>query len=141
MTKHRRLLVYVHLGYMVAVCLIWMNEILDLPYYIFSSPKTPVNWVEAIINTASIGISWALTFVLARALTARIKYLEGLYIVCSYCGKIEDNKHWETIDRFLDDRSDIDLSLGICPECLKIEFPEIYEKLVEEDKILPSSSS
>lgn len=137
MTKHRRLLGYVYLGYVVAVCLIWMNEILDLPHHILGSPKTPVNWVEAIVNTVSISISWALTFVLIRVLTARIKYLEGLYIVCSYCGKIEDNENWEAIDRFLDDHSDMDLSLGICPGCLKREFPEIYEKLVEEGKISP----
>ena len=42
-------------GMFVVLCiLVWLNEILDLPRLLLGSPKTPINWREAIVETVLI---------------------------------------------------------------------------------------
>ncbi|MBU0703340.1 MAG: hypothetical protein KKC18_05680 [Chloroflexi bacterium] len=41
----------------VLLCILtWLDEILDLPHLLLGSPRTPINWQEAIIEVAMIGI-------------------------------------------------------------------------------------
>jgi len=44
----------VTLTILVIAAFMWLNEILDIPYYVFGAPKTPVNLSEAAIETAFI---------------------------------------------------------------------------------------
>jgi len=42
-------------GTFVLLCLlVWLNEIVDFPHLLLSAPRTPINWREAIIETALI---------------------------------------------------------------------------------------
>jgi len=54
-----------------------------------------------------------------------ITTLSGLLPVCSYCKKIRDDKgYWNQIEKYISERSDVDFSHGICPECEKKHYPE-----------------
>ena len=44
----------VTLTIIVIAAFLWLNEILDIPHYVFGAPKTPVNLSEAAIETAFI---------------------------------------------------------------------------------------
>ncbi|OGP87499.1 MAG: hypothetical protein A2156_10820 [Deltaproteobacteria bacterium RBG_16_48_10] len=47
-----------------------------------------------------------------------IKVLRGFLSICSYCKKIRDDKgHWSNIETYIRDRSEVEFSHGICPEC------------------------
>ncbi len=51
---------------------------------------------------------------------AEIKQLKGLIPICSYCKKIRnDDNYWEKIEKYLAERSDVQFSHGICPDCMK----------------------
>jgi len=59
-----------------------------------------------------------------------MKYLEGILPVCASCKKIRDDKEgWQQIEEYIRDRSDVDFSHGICPDCARKLYPEwIAEK-------------
>ena len=55
--------------------------------------------------------------VLQQALT-RVKMLEGILPICSYCKKIRDEDgKWHTIESFIDRTTEAKFSHGICPDC------------------------
>jgi K+-sensing histidine kinase KdpD len=54
---------------------------------------------------------------LAEALE-RVKQLEGLIPICSYCKKVRDDSGlWERIEAYLSSRSNVTFTHGICPDC------------------------
>ena len=56
---------------------------------------------------------------------AQIKNLSGLLPICSFCKKIRDDQgHWEVLERYIHEHSEANFSHGLCPECLKIHYPE-----------------
>jgi PAS domain S-box-containing protein len=51
---------------------------------------------------------------------ARVKKLEGILPICSYCKKIRDDQElWQPVEQYIDERSDAIFSHGICPDCLE----------------------
>jgi DNA-binding response OmpR family regulator len=56
----------------------------------------------------------------------RIRKLEGLLPICTYCKNIRNNSGgWEAIDSFVSQHSEVEFSHGICPAC--------FEKHVKPD--------
>jgi sigma-B regulation protein RsbU (phosphoserine phosphatase) len=49
---------------------------------------------------------------------SRVKTLQGLLPICSYCKKIRnDRNYWQQVEGYLSDHSGIQFSHGICPDC------------------------
>lgn len=49
---------------------------------------------------------------------ARVKQLQGLLPICSYCKKIRsDGNYWEQVETYIADHSEAQFSHGICPDC------------------------
>jgi hypothetical protein len=66
---------------------------------------------------------------LQEALT-KVKQLSGMLPICARCKKIRDDKgYWSQIEVYIRDRSEAEFSHGICPECAKELYPEIYSKI------------
>jgi hypothetical protein len=60
---------------------------------------------------------------------AQVKQLSGFLPICSSCKKIRDDKgYWTQIEAYIRDHSQAEFSHGICPECAKKLYPELYEK-------------
>lgn len=62
---------------------------------------------------------------------AEVKTLNGLLPICASCKKIRDDKgYWKQIENYLRERSDLEISHSICPECAKRDYPDldIYEE-------------
>ena len=56
----------------------------------------------------------------------QVKTLKGLLPICSHCKKIRDDKgYWNQLENYIGERSDVDFSHGICPDCLKKYYPDI----------------
>jgi uncharacterized PurR-regulated membrane protein YhhQ (DUF165 family) len=67
-----------------------------------------------------------------KATIARVQKLEGLLPVCSYCGKIRiesddesQPESWIPVDKYLREETQVLLSHGICPDCMKACHPEV----------------
>lgn len=62
------------------------------------------------------------------AALAKVKQLEGIIPICSYCKKIRDDKEsWQQLESYITKHSEALFSHGICPEC--------YIKVAEEHRL------
>lgn len=59
-----------------------------------------------------------------------IKTLKGFIPICACCKKIRDDKgFWEDVEKYIEERSYAKFSHGMCPDCVKKYYPDIYEKI------------
>lgn len=58
---------------------------------------------------------------------SKVKQLQGLLPICSYCKKIRtDQNYWQQVETYLGQHSEAQFSHSICPECYEnIVTPEI----------------
>ena len=64
-----------------------------------------------------------------EATLKEVKELSGLLPICSSCKKIRDDKgYWNQLEDYFSNRSNVDFSHSICPECAKRLYPEYYEE-------------
>jgi phosphoserine phosphatase RsbU/P len=63
---------------------------------------------------------------LRRALD-QIKTLRGIVPICASCKKIRDDRgYWNQVEVYVSDHTEAEFSHGICPECAKKLYPELY---------------
>ena len=62
---------------------------------------------------------------LNKALQQRVKTLESVLPICSYCKKIrkpktdwKDQNSWQHLESYITDRTDSQFTHGICPDCM-----------------------
>jgi DNA-binding response OmpR family regulator len=49
---------------------------------------------------------------------ARVKLLQGLLPICSYCKKIRDDQnYWQQVENYISQHSEAQFSHSICPDC------------------------
>lgn len=54
----------------------------------------------------------------------RVKRLQGLLPICSYCKRVRDDRnYWQAVEAYISEHSEAEFSHGICPDC--------YEKVVK----------
>jgi sigma-B regulation protein RsbU (phosphoserine phosphatase) len=60
---------------------------------------------------------------------SRVKQLQGLLPICSYCKKIrDDTNYWEQVESYISRHTEAQFSHGICPECYaQFVTPDIEE--------------
>lgn len=57
---------------------------------------------------------------------SKIKTLQGIIPICSYCKKIRDDKgNWDQLESYISHHSDAKFSHGACPECYQKEMAKI----------------
>jgi len=105
------------IGFILVIMILWLDELLDLPHRFLGAPATPINLMESIFETMMVLVLAALVIFSTRTLLKRIKHLEGILPVCSFCKKIRSDNRWIPIDSCIRDHSAADFSHSICPEC------------------------
>ncbi|HKS28559.1 MAG TPA: response regulator transcription factor [Pyrinomonadaceae bacterium] len=62
---------------------------------------------------------------------SRVKQLQGLLPICSYCKKIRDDRnYWEQVESYISRHTEAQFSHGICPDCYAQFVTPDIEKLV-----------
>ena len=65
-----------------------------------------------------------------------ISALRGILPICSHCKNIRNDKgSWDRIELYIHQHSDLELSHGICPDCVKKLYPEFSDSILEESKV------
>jgi len=55
----------------------------------------------------------------------RIKTLEGVLPICMYCKMLRgDNGNWMPIEQYIKEHTKAEFTHGICPDCLKKNYPD-----------------
>ena len=130
MDKHNqksKIYVIESIGLIMVVAFIWINEVCDLPHYLFGAIKTPTNWIESLFESFIILIMGAIVLYKTRQILKKLRYLENLLPICTYCKKIRVGSKWIPVDQYLRGQSDIDFSHSYCPKCTQEHFGWIYE--------------
>jgi hypothetical protein len=66
---------------------------------------------------------------LRRALN-EVETLRGLLPICASCKKIRDDKgYWKTVEEYFGQRSSVDFSHTVCPDCIKRLYPDLWDKM------------
>ena len=47
----RRVMCYEAAGFLFVILIIWLNELIDIPYLCLGAEQTPVNWRESLFET------------------------------------------------------------------------------------------
>ena len=59
---------------------------------------------------------------------AHVQRLQGLLPICSYCKKVRnETNYWEQVDSYLTSHSDVQLTHGICPQCMETMMKQLDE--------------
>lgn len=54
-----------------------------------------------------------------------VKVLQGLLPICTSCKKIrDDNGYWKKLESYFGEKTSIEFSHGICPDCAGLLYPE-----------------
>jgi DNA-binding response OmpR family regulator len=66
----------------------------------------------------------------------RVKQLQGLLPICSYCKKIRnDRNYWEQVDAYVASHSEAQFSHGVCPDCYEVHLkPQLARLPNREEK-------
>ncbi|HUI65411.1 MAG TPA: PAS domain S-box protein, partial [Bacteroidota bacterium] len=68
-----------------------------------------------------------------QAALADVKTLSGLVPICANCKKIRDDKgYWTQIEAYIQAHTPATFSHGICPDCGRKLYPEVYGTDVSE---------
>lgn len=60
----------------------------------------------------------------------KIKLMEGLVPICSYCKGIRnDTGYWSSVEKFIKRYSNVEFSHGVCDRCMQQHFPEVAQVL------------
>ncbi|MDD2301759.1 MAG: response regulator [Eubacteriales bacterium] len=63
-----------------------------------------------------------------REALSKIKILSGLLPICAHCKRIRNDKgQWEQMEIYIRDRSEAEFTHGICLDCLKKFYPDLYK--------------
>lgn len=61
---------------------------------------------------------------------ASVKVLRGLLPICSHCKKVRDDAgYWNQLDAYVAQRSEAELSHGICPDCARSHYPDSWRRI------------
>ncbi|WP_319521510.1 PAS domain-containing protein [uncultured Desulfosarcina sp.] len=59
-----------------------------------------------------------------QAALAEVKTLRGIIPICTQCKKIrDDDGYWQRVEQYIEERSDVLFTHGICEECAKKLYP------------------
>jgi hypothetical protein len=63
----------------------------------------------------------------ARALSREVRMLKGILPICSFCNRVHTpDDRWVRMDTYIADHSEAQVSHGLCPECARRHYPEVY---------------
>jgi hypothetical protein len=56
-----------------------------------------------------------------------VKVLRGMLPICMHCRRIRDeHQQWQSLESYLSSHSEAKLSHGLCPECARRFYPDIF---------------
>ena len=65
----------------------------------------------------------------------KVKTLSGFIPICANCKKIRDDKgYWTQVEEYVRQHSEAEFSHCICPDCIKILYPDIHDKMKKSEQ-------
>ncbi len=92
--------------------------------------------LEMALYTAKINSENAILIKDLKDALDYVKQLKGLLPICAYCKKIRDKEgNWNQIESYIAKHSEASFTHSACPECIKENYPEFYQKMKKKGKL------
>jgi hypothetical protein len=125
--------VWQFLAFILLLCVVWISEVLDLPFMFFRSSPTGVDIMRGCTLSAAVIVCAIIA--VGNTYVQQKHVLKGMLILCSSCNKVKVRKDaWEGIDDYLEKKTLATLAHDVCPDCLKAMEREIAKANVEDWK-------
>ena len=106
------------LGFGSVLCIIWLDEFVDVPFLYFGAPKTPPRPQEYWFETCAVLLLGIAIVVATLWVFRRLRFLDDFIRVCAWCRKVEvAAEEWVTFEAYMKLQHDVKSSHGICPAC------------------------
>ncbi|MGA1842570.1 MAG: hypothetical protein ACMUIU_18300 [bacterium] len=128
MTKRKvskKVILYELLGFGIIILFQWLNEILDIPHFIFGAKPTPINIIESIFESSIILCLCIAVIIYTYKMLKKIKNLEGFLPVCLFCKRILVKNEWVEIEDYISEHSEAECTESLCPDCLEKNYGEV----------------
>ncbi|NMC92225.1 MAG: PAS domain-containing protein [Smithella sp.] len=107
----------------------WVNEICRTEYDPQGHPIKSFGIVQDITDLKQAQEEREKLIAELQQAMSDVKVLSGMLPICASCKKIRDDKgYWNRIEAYIGKHSNAQFSHGICPECARKLYPELYEK-------------
>ena len=116
------------IGFIGILLIVWLDEIIDIPHLIFRTSATPPNYPESFFESFLIILLAISIIILTQTILKRLKYLEGLLPICSFCKKIRSKDNWIPIEEYIRNRSEADFTHSICPHCMEVNYYDVVNE-------------
>ena len=64
----------------------------------------------------------------------KLNELKNMLPICSSCKKIRcDKGFWHQVENYIREHFDAEFTHGICPDCLKNLYPDLYDSINSEN--------
>ena len=120
LTLHRVLMAFFLCGYLVV-----------LASFAFHFPFISESFVSLIFFFGAIFVFVGIS-VQSRLMSEVQNTLQGILPICCKCNKIrngdanpKDPLAWKRIEEYLTEKTNVDFSHGLCPECFEVEMKEL----------------
>ncbi len=125
-------------AFFMLLLLVWVNEILDIPYLIYGEKAATPNLTRACISSAGVFIAAIIT--IGHTYLQQRHLVYGILTICSYCHKVRISKEdWERLEEYFGRRTLAAFSHGVCPDCFAKAQSEIDAIHSPGDKVPPAS--
>jgi hypothetical protein len=122
----RSLIVFGELaGFLLAILIVWLDEVADLPHFLFNAPKVPARIEEAFWESAFVLIVCGCMIVSTLWMLRRITRLESYIEMCAWCRKIKVDKRWISFESYLSEKDKLTTTHGLCEACADKQLAEI----------------
>lgn len=107
----------------------WVNEICRTEYDPKGHPLKSFGIVQDITDLKQAEEEREKLIEELQQALSDVKVLSGMLPICASCKKIRDDKgYWNRLEAYIGKHTNAQFSHGICPECARKLYPELYEK-------------
>ena len=96
-------------------------------FALLGAPTTPINWREGIFESVAVLLLGAGTLTWTYRALTRIRYLEGLVLICMDCRRVHTQGRWIPLEVYVIDHSEAILSHSVCPECKEKHYAKVLK--------------
>jgi hypothetical protein len=115
----RKILIVEAVGFVAILVLSWWDEFFEWPKSLFAAYTARPELWEGVWETAMILAIAGAILLMTRRLLSRLFYLERLLRICAWCGKIQRQGTWTSLEEYLSSGFDTKMTHGMCPDCFE----------------------
>lgn len=116
-------------GFALVALVIWLDELFDLPAYLYGVPPVTFSLKEATYESLAVLSLGAVIVAISYKMVKRIERLESFLPICAYCKKIrkpdtdpEKQDSWQQMEVYITNKTGSEFSHGLCPACLEKHY-------------------